>query len=78
MCLFHGANSEEARIGTRWELEQASIRISIQLSALFKRKVEVRFISRVGLFSQLRRSALLNWNKAFGKSFWRARESSLY
>ena len=50
MCLFDGANSEEAKIGTRWELEQASIRISIQLSALLKQKLEIRFISPVALF----------------------------
>lgn len=77
MCLFHGANSEGAKIGTRWKLEQASIRTSIQLSALFKRKLEFRFISRDAVFSQLRGSVLLNWNKDFGKSFRRARESSL-
>lgn len=73
MCLFHGANSEEARIGTRWELEQASIRISIQLLALLKQELEIRFIFSGCSFSQLRRSILLNWHKAFGKSFWRAR-----
>jgi hypothetical protein len=50
VCLFDGANSERARIGTRWELEQASIRISIQLSALLKQELTIRFISRVALF----------------------------
>lgn len=50
MCLFDGANLEEAKIGTRWELEQASIRMSIQLSALLKQKLEISFISGVTLF----------------------------